>query len=235
MDDEDEYLEAPAPVAEPELDEPEPEHGDDRRPDKAAARRRVQARQRRARARSEAADRRQGMDEASRRRRRGRRRPRMSGDDDGGGMRISWTVRRVGPGTWEGEVVVPAGYGEAVVSRVRDRSPGEAIEAAVMGAAELCAAADECGFVDFGTLIPGLLNTATGIVSSIANRGGKPGVPPVPPSAATLPGPMASLAHTAAMRPGGYGYPGGPPSPWGGPAMAPPGYGPPPGYGFKPF
>ena len=157
-------------------------------------------------------------------------------------MRIQWSVRRVAPGSWEGEVSVPAGYGEAIVSRVRSSSPGEAIEQAVMGAAELCAAADECGFIDLGSIIPGILNTATGIVSAVANRGAA-GKPPMPPGAAALPGPLASLASTAAMRPGGFPYPGGPPSPYAAPyapPAPPPFYGPPappPFYGppGKPF
>lgn len=145
-------------------------------------------------------------------------------------MRISWSVRRLGPGSWEGEVSVPAGFGEAIVSRVRSSSPGEAIEQAIMGAAELCAAADECGFIDLGSIIPGILNTATGIVSAVANRGAA-GKSPMPPGAAALPGPLASLASTAAMRPGGYPYPGGPPSPYAAPyapPAPPPFYGPPP-------
>lgn len=154
-------------------------------------------------------------------------------------MRIRWTVRRLPDGRWEGEVEVPTGAGESQAFRVRDRSPGEAIEGAVLGAEEWCGVADELGFVDLGNLIPGLLNTAGTIVSSIASRG-KGGASPLPPGAASLPGPFASLASTAAMRPGGFPYPGGPPSGWAppyaGPMPAMPGYpAAPPWGGYKPF
>lgn len=151
-------------------------------------------------------------------------------------MRIRWTVRRLPDGRWEGEVEVPLGGGESQAFRVRDRSPGEAIEGAVLGAEEWCGLADELGFVDLGSLIPGLLNTAGTIVSSIANRG--KGGSPMPPGAASLPGPFASLASTAAMRPGGFPYPGGPPSPWAAPYAGPmpsmPGYPAPPPWAWKP-
>jgi len=186
-------------------------------PDRAAARRRVEARRRRARARAARSDR-------NRRRRRGRRRQRMSGEDDPTMTTIRWNVRRLPDGSWQGEVSFPAGAGEWLSAQVRDRSPGEAIEGAVESAADLC------GLIDLGNLIPGILDTASSVVRSVAGRTAR-GAPPITPATTRLPGELSSLASAAAMRPGGMPYPGAAPA-WGPPPMAP-GYAPPP-WAFKP-
>ena len=139
---------------------------------------------------------------------------------------IRWNVRRLPDGSWQGEVSFPSGAGEWLSAQVRDRSPGEAIEGAVESAADLC------GVIDLGNLIPGILDTASSVVRSVAGRTAKGG-PPITPSTTRLPGQLSSLASAAAMRPGGLPYPGGAAPAWGPPPMAP-GYGaPPPPWAFK--
>lgn len=148
---------------------------------------------------------------------------------------IRWQVRRVSPDQWEGEIEFSTGLaGERVAVRRRASSPGEAIEGAVCGADDLCGVLEESG-IDIGGILSTVLDTASSVVRSVGGRSGRGERPS--PAETRLPGPLASLASVAAMRPGAPGYGYGAPPGYGAPWGAPPGFpgagfpGAPPGYG----
>jgi hypothetical protein len=138
--------------------------------------------------------------------------------------RMRWVVRPRAGGGWEGEVTLETGVPAESLSVTRHaESPGEAVEGALTAASDVCGALDEAGFLPFGDILSTVLDTASDVARAVggrARRGESPG-----PSETKLPGPLAAVAATSAMRPGapGYGAPGfgyGAPSPFG----APPGW-----------
>lgn len=152
-------------------------------------------------------------------------------------MRLSWQVRPLPGGGWEGFIEIPWGNGGLAV-RGRASSPGEALEQTLTRADRVVAAAEESGFIPIGDIFSTVLSTASDIARSVGGRARR-GEPPTTEATATLPGPLAKVASVSAMRPGGYGPPPGfPPGPWAWPG----GYGPPPapgygyggGYGYRP-
>lgn len=140
-------------------------------------------------------------------------------------MRLSWQIRPLEGGGWEGYIEIPWGPSGSLDVRSRAGSPGEALEHVLTRAQRVMAAGEVSGFIPIGDIFSTVLSTAGDVARAIggATRRGEP-----PPSSATaLPGPLAKVASISAMRPGGYGPPPGMPGPW---AWAPPGYAP-PGWG----
>ena len=143
-------------------------------------------------------------------------------------MRINWEVQPSGSG-WIGWVDIPIGEGGAMrVSRAAP-SPGEAIAEAMQDAHAMAGALEHVGFIDLGSIIPGILSSASEVARMVSGRARR-GEPMTTPETASLPGPMARLAYVAAMRPGTPG-PGIPWAPPGGPYGAPYGAGPGAPYG----
>jgi len=143
-------------------------------------------------------------------------------------MRLSWQVRPLAGGGWEGYIEIPWGNGSVALTDRRS-SPGEALQGVLERADRLCGAAEESGFIPIGDIFSTILSTASDVARTVAGRTRR-GEPPTTAATATLPGPLARIASVSAMRPGGYPpppmYAGGP---WGGWA---PGYPAPPGYGY---
>lgn len=135
-------------------------------------------------------------------------------------MRINWEVQPSGNG-WVGWVDLPIGPTADGTIRIarRAQSPGEAISEAVEDAHAMAGLLEHVGFIDLGSIIPGILDTASSVARMVTGRARR-GEPMTTPETAKLPGPMARLAYVAAMRPGHPG-PGMPWAPPGGPYGAP--------------
>jgi hypothetical protein len=112
--------------------------------------------------------------------------------------------------------------------RRRAESPGEAIEGAFTAAHDVCGALDEAGFLPFGDILTSVLDGASSIARAVGGRARRGEAPS--PTETRLPGPLAAIAATSAMRPGAPGYYG---PPGYAPGFAPPGFAP-PGYGYAP-
>lgn len=145
-------------------------------------------------------------------------------------MRLSWQVRPLAGGGWEGYIEIPWGEGSVAV-RDRRNTPGEALEGVLARADRVCRAAEVSGIIPIGDIFSTVLSTASDLARTIGGRTSR-GEAPTSPATATLPGPLSRVATVAAMRPGGFP----PPAPWAGTpwgAWAPGPYGaPPPGYGY---
>lgn len=149
---------------------------------------------------------------------------------------IHWTVTRTANG-YEGTIELPFGNGGSRIAvRNQASSPGEALEGAIYCADDVCGMDDECGFINFGELIPGIVSSVADVartISSAVSRRGPSAVPASSPEA----GPMGPMMRMLAMRPGGmpFGAPGyGAPSMMPGMPMMPGSYGMPtakPGWG----
>lgn len=147
-------------------------------------------------------------------------------------MRLSWEVRPLEGGGWQGWIEIPWGPSGGLAVTSRAGSPGEALESVLQRANRVVEAAEVSGIIPIGDIFSTVLSTAGDIARTIGGRASR-GETPSSTATASLPGPLAKVASISAMRPGGYGPPPGMPMPW---AWGPPGFGYPgaggPGYGY---